>query len=143
MIDREMGKKEVGFTLIESMVAMLIVSIGLLAMANLLITAIRVNQASEMRLEASSTARAVMTASILQVRSTVGLTQATMQANAAGLVDSSKYDTTGTWLTLTPDPTVRLRLFRCVGDVDLDASWRVEVGGCAFRRDDQCGGLLR
>jgi len=114
-----MRVEEKGFTLIESMVAMLIVSVGLLAMANLLITAIRVNQASEMRLEASSMARAVMTASILQVRSTVGLTQAIMQTNAAGLVDSNKYDTTGTWLTLTPDPTVDCGF----SDVSVTLTW--------------------
>lgn len=115
-----MRVEEKGFTLIEAMVTMLIVSVGLLAMASLLITAIKVNQDSEMRLEASSTARAVLTASILQVRSTVGLTQTTMQANAAGLVDSSKYDTTtGTWLTLTPDPTVDCGF----SDVSVTLTW--------------------
>jgi len=65
-----------GFTLIEAMVAMLIVSIGLLAMANLLITAIRVNKANEVRLEASTLAQSTMAYYMSQVRESPPFTPA-------------------------------------------------------------------
>lgn len=86
-----------GFTLIEAMVAMLIVSIGLLAMANLLITAIRVNKTNEVRLEASSLAQSTMAYYISQVREQSPFTPA---LNFAGgdplpptLANTTGYDT--------------------------------------------------
>lgn len=78
---------EKGFTLIEAMITMLIVSIGLLAMASLLITAIKVNQDSEMRLDASTKAESIANYATAQVRSAV-VTQATLQAYADTTVQS-------------------------------------------------------
>ncbi|MES0371047.1 MAG: type IV pilus modification protein PilV [Mariprofundaceae bacterium] len=51
---------EKGFTLIETMISMLIVSIGLLAMAGMLITSIKANHASEIRMDASALAQSLM-----------------------------------------------------------------------------------
>lgn len=61
------NQKQKGFTLIEAMVTMLIVSVGLLAMASLLITAIRVNHNSEVRMEAATTAQSIMSHLVTQV----------------------------------------------------------------------------
>jgi len=79
-------KSDKGFTLIEAMVAMLIVSVGMLAMATLLITIIKVNHGSEKRMDASTTAQTIVTHLITQVRTTAGLTQADLQTNAVNLL---------------------------------------------------------
>lgn len=77
-----MRVEEKGFTLIESMVAMMIVSVGLLAMASLLITAIKVNQDSELRMDASAKADAIVNYAITQVRANVDVYTADLQAVA-------------------------------------------------------------
>jgi len=92
---------EQGFTLIEAMITMLIVSIGLLAMASLLITAIKVNQDNEMRLDASTKAEAIANYATAQVRSAV-VPQATLQAHASTTVQPP-FTTT---VLLRPSPTV-------------------------------------
>ena len=78
---------EKGFTLIEAMATMVIVSIGLLALSNLLITSIRVNQENEFRIEASETARSVASYLISQIRNkTTPWDQAAATAAASALV---------------------------------------------------------
>lgn len=49
-----------GFTLIEVMVAMLIVAVAMLALGGLLIHSMRTNQASEERIDAAAVSRAVL-----------------------------------------------------------------------------------
>jgi prepilin-type N-terminal cleavage/methylation domain-containing protein len=52
--------KEKGFTLLEVMVTMLIVSIGLLAMAQLLITNIQNNRMNEVRMDSSAAIQSIL-----------------------------------------------------------------------------------
>ncbi len=53
-------QKQKGFTLIETMVAMLIVAVGLLAMANMLIVDIKANHVSEQRMNMAALAQSAM-----------------------------------------------------------------------------------
>jgi len=57
-----------GFTLIEAMITMLIVSIGLLAMAQLLITSIQQNNRSEMRIDASSAVQTLLKEATVSIK---------------------------------------------------------------------------
>lgn len=49
-----------GFTLIEVMVAMLIISVSLLALAGLLVSSIRTNTGSEQRMDAAAVSQAIL-----------------------------------------------------------------------------------
>ena len=79
-------KNQSGFTLIEVIIAMLIVSVGLLAMGSLLITSIRVNHGSEQRLDAGTVAQSVLTHVVSKARTTVGYTEAAAQQEAENLL---------------------------------------------------------
>jgi len=56
----EKKSKQKGFTLIEVMITIVIVSIGMLALAGLLITGIKVNANSESRMDASGIAQSIV-----------------------------------------------------------------------------------
>ena len=142
---------EQGFTLIEAMVAMLIVSVGLLAMASLLITAIRVNNTNEVRLEASTLAQSTMAYYVSQVRAQPPFTPA---VNFAGgdtlpptLVNATVYDAPAAIftpvVTFIPVTTVECQFT----DIEVKLSWTMhgqtksvkirsgamtdKVGGCS------------
>lgn len=53
-------RKDAGFTLVEVMVAMLIIAISLLALGGLLVQSIRFNQQSEERMSAASVSQAIL-----------------------------------------------------------------------------------
>jgi len=110
---------EQGFTLIEAMVTMLIVSIGLLAMASLLITAIKVNQDNEMRLDASSKADAVANYAIASIRTTADLYASTLQTAADAMVKAPSNNVFTPTIALNPDPTQNCKYHT----VDITISW--------------------
>jgi len=86
-----------GFTLIESMVAMLVASVALLALGQLLITGIRVNQQSEHRMDGAALAQAA-------------LSNAAAQASSAGYpsqtITFSNIPSGQAVITVVPNPTV-------------------------------------
>jgi prepilin-type N-terminal cleavage/methylation domain-containing protein len=88
-----------GFTLIEVMVTMVIASVGLLAMASLLITSIKVNASSERRMDAAMLAQSVMMQTVVHVRTlaaghTAGLAPGEATALAITML-GGKYDADG------------------------------------------------
>jgi len=72
---------ERGFTLIESMVAMLVAAVVLLALGSMLIMTIRTNQQSEHRMDATAKAQSIM-ANLTARAKTLNYTQANAQAAA-------------------------------------------------------------
>ncbi len=110
---------EQGFTLIEAMVTMLIVSVGLLAMASLLITAIKVNQDNEMRLDASSKADAIANYAITQVRTTVDLYASTLQTKADAMAKAPSNNVFTPSVALSPNPTKNCKYH----NIDVTISW--------------------
>lgn len=99
-----------GFTLIEVMVTIVIVSVGMLSLAGLLITGIKVNAASESRMDASGLAQGVMSRLSIQA-ATVGYTQAQALTDAQSIL-AARYSATGTAggynpvIIMTPTPAV-------------------------------------
>jgi prepilin-type N-terminal cleavage/methylation domain-containing protein len=116
MLTKEFEK---GFTLIEAMITMLIVSIGLLAMASLLITAIKVNQDNEMRLDASTKADAVANYAIAKIRTTVGLNASTLQTAVNAMVKAPSNNVFTPTIALNPNPTQDCKYHT----VDITISW--------------------
>jgi len=110
---------EQGFTLIEAMVTMLIVSVGLLAMASLLITAIKVNQDNEMRLDASAKADAIANYAITQVRTTVDLYASTLQTAADAMAQAPSNNVFTPSVALSPNPTQNCNYH----NIDVTISW--------------------
>jgi len=103
--------KQKGFTLIELMVALLIVAVGMLAMADMLIIGIRANQGSEHRIDAAGAAHSVL-ANISARAVVAGYTSAQARADAtAQLGANSKFlpslnDASYPDFSIIPDPTV-------------------------------------
>jgi len=58
--------RQKGFSLIELLIAILVVSVGLLATMSMLITDVRVNQSSEHRIDSSGIAQSVLQQAIAQ-----------------------------------------------------------------------------
>ncbi len=76
----EQRRKEQGFTLIETMIAMLIGGIVLLALGGMLTTSIRTNQQSEHRMEAVAKAQSIM--AYVSAKITPNYTQTTARSQA-------------------------------------------------------------
>lgn len=70
-----------GFTLVELMVALMIVAVGMLAMANMLIVGVRANQVSEHRIDAAGIAHSLLS-NISAHAVTAGYTSAQAHADA-------------------------------------------------------------
>jgi len=85
--------REKGFTLIEAMVTIVIVSVGLLAMASLLITGIRANAGSEARMDAASLAQSIVSRIEMKARA-LPYSQATANADAQAML-GSRYNAGG------------------------------------------------
>ena len=66
-----------GFTLIEVLITMVIVSVGLLAMAQMLITNIQQNAKSEQRMDASAVAQALLNEATTKISSLTGVVAGT------------------------------------------------------------------
>jgi len=77
----EKKSKQKGFTLIEVMITIVIVSIGMLALAGLLITGIKVNADSEARMDVSGVAQSIMSR-VSVPAAAAGYLQATAQTEA-------------------------------------------------------------
>jgi len=101
------------------MVTMLIVSVGLLAMASLLITAIKVNQDNEMRLDASTKADAIASYAITNIRTTVDLYTSTLQTAADAMIKAPSNNVFTPTLVLSPNPTQNCKYHT----VDITISW--------------------
>jgi prepilin-type N-terminal cleavage/methylation domain-containing protein len=99
-----------GFTLVELMVALMIVAVGMLAMANMLIVGVRANQMSEHRIDAAGIAHSVL-ASISARAVTAGYTSAQARADAIAqlgkksLFHPSLGDPNFPDFRISPDPT--------------------------------------
>jgi len=89
----ERKAKQKGFTLIEVMVTIVIVSIGMLSLAGLLITGIKVNAANESRMDASGLAQGIMSRVSVSA-ATAGYTQA-QATTAAQNILAARYDANG------------------------------------------------
>ncbi len=89
----EYKSKQKGFTLIEVMVTIVIVSIGMLSLAGLLITGIKVNAANEARMDASGLAQGIMSRVSVSA-ATAGYTQA-QATTAAQNILAARYDANG------------------------------------------------
>jgi len=106
----EKKSKQKGFTLIEVMVTIVIVSIGMLALAGLLITGIKVNANSETRMDASGLAQGIMSRLSIQAAA-AGFTQA-QATTAAQNILAARYSAAGTnkgynpTVTMLPSTTV-------------------------------------
>lgn len=95
--------RQEGFTLIEAMIAMLVGAVILLALGGMLIMAIRTNQLSEHRMEATALAQSIMDNVATRAKS-LNYTQAQAQADAlAQLPTGSIYTPT---VTLQPTTVV-------------------------------------
>jgi len=97
-------QKQKGFTLVETMVAMVIVSIGLLAMASMLITGIKTNAASEHRMDAAATAQSLL----LSARGFAGNranNEASVQTAVNALLNADSRYKDNVTVTLNPSDT--------------------------------------
>jgi len=96
-----MFRDEEGFTLIETMVAMLIVAVGLLAMANMLIVDIKANHVSEQRMDMAALAQSAM--ANIEQNAVVGYTATTAAADVTAQLGAGITPV----VTLNPDPLVQ------------------------------------
>ncbi|MDX8387246.1 MAG: prepilin-type N-terminal cleavage/methylation domain-containing protein, partial [Ghiorsea sp.] len=99
-----------GFTLLEAMITMVIVSVGLLAMSNLLVTAIKVNQNNEIRMNAASVAQSVLSSIVLTARDPAISLSSTQAITIAQNLLGAKYKADGIGgfnptVVLAPSPT--------------------------------------
>ena len=107
---RKQNLRQRGFTLIEVMVTIVIVSIGMLALAGLLVTGIKVNSTSEARMDASALAQSIA-ARLAVNAATAGYAQATAITDARAIL-ADRYDANGLGggynpdVVITPTPTV-------------------------------------
>jgi len=88
-----------GFTLIEVMVAMLISSVALLALGQMLITGIRVNQQSEHRMDGAALAQSALSSAAGQA-SVAAYTGGTITFSTSSLLSAQAV------VTVVPNPTV-------------------------------------
>lgn len=95
------ASRQGGFTLIEAMVAMLVASVVLLALAAMLIMAIRTNQMSEHRMDATVMAQSILDHVTAKCRNTLNYTQAQAQIDAQGIMPSGSIYTP----TVSMNPT--------------------------------------
>jgi len=96
-----MNMKEKGFSLIETMVAIVIVAVGILAMASMLITGIKTNHVSEQRMNMAALAQSAM--ENLEQR----LVATNTAAIAEGFVTAQLGAGVTPAVTLSPDPLVQ------------------------------------
>jgi len=95
-----MTTKQGGFTLIETMIAMMVSSIMLLGLAGMLITTIKTNKTSESRMTAATTASSIISKIEASAVATPGYSQATANNDATALLPAgSSYTPT---VTMTP-----------------------------------------
>lgn len=104
-----MNRQE-GFTLIESMAAIVIVAIGMLAMVTMLLMAMQVNQASEHRTDAAGVAQSVLEnisvrAAIAGYTSANARNDATTQLGAGSIYTPSVGHATFPDFVVIPSPT--------------------------------------
>jgi len=86
-----------GFTLIETMVAMLVATVVLLALAQMLITGIRVNQQSEHRMDGAALAQSTLSNAVAQASSA---------GYASGTITFPSIPSGQAVITVVPSPTV-------------------------------------
>ena len=98
-----MREDQRGFTLIEVMVAMLIAAVVLLALGNMLITAIRTNQQSEHRMDAAATAQSIM-ANLSTRATTLNYTQTAANTEAQAQLPAGSIYTPS--ILINPSPVV-------------------------------------
>jgi len=96
---------DAGFTLVEALVAMVIISVGVLAMATMLITGIKTNHVSEQRMDMAAIAQSVMTN--IESRVAAGYTQTSANtAAAAQLANIANITNKSSTITFSPNATL-------------------------------------
>jgi len=78
-----LNKREKGFTLLEVMITMVIIAIGLLALAKLLITNINTNRGSELRMQSSAAIEMLLEEAAIVVKADQTACQTNMTLSAA------------------------------------------------------------
>jgi type IV pilus assembly protein PilV len=107
--------REAGFSLIETMVALLIITVGMLGTASMLIAGIKANSVSEERMEIATLAQSVMANIESQV--VVGYTQTA--ANAAAAAQLANIPAVTSTITFSPNTT----LIQGSSDIAVQLDW--------------------